>query len=93
MHSVGCWGKGHKHRHFGKQESHMLVRKEGGGGDTTLGSAEGQEARPGLLLLQLLCDAFLCQPCLCLLASGQVAMAGLAHHRSLPNQEHGWRCG
>lgn len=73
----------------------MLVRKEGGWGwrTPTLGFVERQEARPGFLLFQLLCDPFLCQPCLCLLASGQLAMAGLAHHRSLPSQEHGWRSG
>lgn len=86
----------------GRREPHACAEGGCGGGgehELTLGSAkrqvpaEGQEARPGFPLLQLLCNHFLCQACLCLLASRQLAMAGQAHRRSLPSLELGWRQG
>lgn len=50
----GGWGGGGEHRQL------TLLAEQV--------PAEGQEARPGLLLLWLLCGPSLCQPCPCLLA-------------------------
>lgn len=81
----------------------MLVGKEvglGGGAhqQLTLGSAErqgpaeGQEARPGLLLPQLLCGPSPCQLCLCLLA-WVASLSWASPLWTLPGQEYGRRWG
>lgn len=91
VHSMGCWGRGHKHKLLeSRREPHAC---EKGGGEHLPWALRGAGSQARVLLLQLLCHPFLCQPCLCLLASGQLAMDGLAHQRSLPSQDHGWRSG
>lgn len=90
---VGGWGRGQTGISESRRATCSWERRLGWGWGNTKSRLckrqvppEGQEARPGLLLLQLLCGPSLCQPCLCLL-EWAAGTGGQAHRRLPPGQD------